>query len=103
MRWCGTPWIPVDPSNRRFSKFPASARRVKTERTGFAPRRCGENAKAFSGPLQLMRGDPGAAFRCLKTGEHTYIAGDQKTQCVDHVPDPADIGDDRHPLSLRDV
>src|SRR5438105_6425160 len=50
-----------------------------------------------------MRGDPGATFRRLEAGEHPDLAGDQKAQRVDRMPDPADLGDARDPLPLGDV
>src|SRR6266478_8741041 len=35
--------------------------------------------------------------------EHPYLTGDQKTQRVYGVPDPADVGDDGDALPLREV
>src|ERR1700732_5178857 len=89
MSWYGMPWIPAGAGNRWFSKCRHSDRQVEPTTTGAA--------------ASLMRGDPGAAFRRLEAGEHAYIAGDQKPQGVDRMPDPADIGHDRHPLPLRNV
>ena len=47
--------------------------------------------------------DLGTPVIRLMGREHPYLTGDQKTQRVDGVPDPADVGDDGDALPLREV
>ena len=47
--------------------------------------------------------DLGTPLIRLMGREHPYLTGDQKTQCVDGVPDRANVGDDGDALPLREV
>src|SRR5216684_2736740 len=77
-----------------------SAKPKRRRRSSFLPSPPG----LLGGPVaSLERGDPGAALRRLEAGEHPHLAGDQKSQRINGVPDPSDIGDDRDPLPLGNV
>src|SRR6266851_4008519 len=54
-------------------------------------------------PSLLARPYPGQALRGRKPREDPDLAGHQKAQRVDRMPDPPDIGDDRDPLPLGNV
>ena len=47
--------------------------------------------------------DLGTPLIRLMGREHPYLTGDQKTQCVDGVPDRANVGDDGDALPLREA
>jgi len=47
------------------------------------------------------RGDPGKTLFRLDAREYPYLAGDQEANRFYGQPDPADIGNDRDPLTAR--
>src|SRR5690348_11438322 len=51
----------------------------------------------------IGRGDPGAALLRVEAGEDTDLAGDQKAQRIDRLPDPPGIGYHRDALQLPRV